>query len=158
MASRPKRKHFKNGVRRQMSTNGVKYIKVPATVTVMNTLHQPDRAVEDGSGKKMTLSLRQIVIFALEHEMFFKTSGDMRRKSDKLAAWADELVEGKVVPIAEDWLAALNQALETRGTIPYARWIVRQCQPIFDALENAKDRAEDFDPPAEESSAVPETT
>lgn len=132
-------------------SNGVKYVKVPEPVTIMNTLHQADKAVEDASGKKLTLSLRQIVIFALEHEMFAK-SGELRRKSDKIADWAETLVAGKVTAIAEDWLVAITQALETRAIVPYQRWVVRQCSSLFDALEQAKDKAEDFDAlPAEAS-------
>lgn len=147
MASRAKRKHFRDGVKRQMSNvNGVKYIKVPAIVVVRNTVHAPSEAVKDGD-KEMTVSLRQVVIFALEHKLFAETA-ELRRIGDKIADWAETLVEGQVTPIAADWLGHLNKALETRAVIPYARWAVRQCRTLFEALEQPKDKAEDFDAPA----------
>lgn len=132
------------------NVNGVKYIKVPATVVITNTIHAPKDSVKSEGGKDMAISLRQVVIFALEHEMFAKTA-EARRISDKIADWAETLVEGQVMSIAADWLDMLVKALETRVVIPYARWAVRQCRPLFDALEQPKDKAEDFDPPAEPS-------
>ncbi len=139
-----------------MSVNGVKYIKVPQPVAVKNAVHAPGETVKDG-GKDLVMHLRKVVIFALEHEMFSK-SAELRRKSDRIADWAETLEPGKVVEVAEEWLSLLNQALDTRSVIPYFRWVVRQFGPLFNALESAKDKAEDFAPPPASNGAADPAT
>lgn len=132
-----------------MSASGVKYIKIPEPVAVVDTLSEGRKKPVLEGAEPMVVSLRKLVLLALEHDSFKKTTKDFR-VSHKIADWIDAAAPGSVVPVSEDHLSRLATAMEGRtifGGIP--NWVLRQCGSLFDALElEAKDRAEDFDPPS----------
>lgn len=143
MASRPKRKHQKRG-----TMPGIKHLKIPEPVAIVNTMddggERPPVLVE---GKPLVISLRRLVLLALEHESFRK-SRQAFRSGEKLAELVEAARPGQVVPVADDDLQRLLTASEDVTVFGWVNWILRQCRPLFAALEGAKDRAEDHAPPA----------
>jgi hypothetical protein len=126
---------------------GIKHIKIPEPIAVVNTMAEgEDRKAVTENGKPLVVNFRRFVLLALEHESF-RTSREAFRSSEKLADLAETAQPGQVVAVAGDDLARLDKATENRSLFAWASWILRQLRPLFAALEDAKEKAEDFAPP-----------
>lgn len=128
---------------------GIKHIQIPQAVTIMNTLADDGQGerkpVLTETGKPFIISLRRLVFLALEHETFRK-SREAFRSGEKLAELVEAAKPGQVVPVADDDLQRLLKASEDASVFGWTSWVLRQCRPLFAALEGAKDKAEDFAP------------
>lgn len=133
---------------------GIRYLKIPEPVVILNTMDDGDRQPVTEAGKPLSISLRRIVLRALEHESFRK-SREAFKSGEKLAELVEVAKPGEVVPVADDDLQRLLKALDDVPILGWTSWVLRQCRPLFAALEGAKDRAQDFDPPADPAPVPP---